>query len=99
MNDRSKLQELIAERARLNNEINKLKHTQYAAPGVKVTRYGTGILVLRIRPDDEPDGQFRAIARGNSVEDLIVGTKRIIGKLNAFCEATEEQIEGMTING
>lgn len=99
MNDSSKLQELIAERARLNNEIAKLKRTQYAAKGIKVTRYGTGKMVLRIRPDDEPDGQFRNIAGGYSIEDLIAGTKRIIDKLNTFCEKSEEQIEEMMVNG
>lgn len=99
MNDRSRLQELIAERVRLNNEIAKLKRTQYTATGIKVIRHGTGKMELKIRPDTDYDGQFRTIVAGYSMEALIAGAKRIIGRLNTFCEKSEEQIEEMMING
>lgn len=98
----ARIAELMAEKQRITNEINKLKREMNNSVGVKITRYGTGKIILLVKADDERDfsqKQFRTIAGGWSLEDVLDRAGRVADRVKEFCELPTELIENMINNG
>ena len=93
MDNELKMAQLVAERKRINKEISELKRKKQEAAGVKVVRYPTGRMDLKIRGEGEGfPTRFCCIAFSWSAEELVERARLVAQRINEFCEKPIEEI-------
>lgn len=92
-----RLERLIAERKRISQEINEAKRELNESVGVKIVRYSTGRIILKVLSEDKGPGTktFRTVAGGYDLEETLNGARLIANRLLELCDTP---IELITIN-
>jgi len=97
----AKIKELEAERVRLAKEIKALKRQRDEMDGIRLERFGTGKLDLKMLPIDECayKRRFTIIATGFSIAELKANASLFADKINEFCDKSDEELTAMMRRG
>ena len=81
----NRIDELIAERKRINKEINALRKNNHTEQGIKLEKYPTGKLSLKLMPFGLlAPSRFVTVAEGYSEYELRANADAFVRKIEEF---------------